>query len=65
MKQEIIDALIAHAKGHIEKHKINALNLMRNPAGIGEHGDIIDEIEKELKYIAEYDDQLAVLNKYF
>ena len=38
---------------------------MQRPAGIGEHGDVLTEIEKELKVIAEYDDQLEMLNKYF
>ncbi len=38
---------------------------MQKPVGIGEHGDILTEIEKELKVIAEYDDQLQMLDKYF
>ena len=38
---------------------------MQKPVGIGEHGDVLTEIEKELKVIAEYDDQLEMLNKYF
>ena len=29
------------------------------------HGDVLTEIEKELKIIAEYDDQIEMLNKYF
>ena len=33
--------------------------------GIGEHPDILEAIEKELKVIAEYDDELEMLNKYF
>jgi hypothetical protein len=38
---------------------------LKRAAGVGEHPDILEAIEKELKIIAEYDDQLAVLNKYF
>jgi hypothetical protein len=38
---------------------------LKNSAGVGEHPDIIEAIEKELKIIAEYDDQLSVINKYF
>tara|TARA_B100001094_G_C17653041_1_gene540578 strand:+ start:157 stop:393 length:237 start_codon:yes stop_codon:yes gene_type:complete len=60
-----IEAIIDHAKGHISKHKVNVEILMQRPSGIGEHGDVLTEIEKELKVIAEYDDQLEVLNKYF
>ena len=65
MRNEIIEALKAHAQGHIDKHKMNVEVLMQKPVGIGEHGDVLTEIEKELKIIAEYDDQLEMLNKYF
>ena len=61
----IFDALVKHAEGQIEKHKTNVEILMQKPVGIGEHGDVLTEIEKELKVIAEYDDQLEMLNKYF
>ena len=65
MREKIIEAVREHAKGHIEKHKMNVEVLMQKPVGIGEHGDVLTEIEKELKVIAEYDDQLEMLNKYF
>ena len=64
-RQLTIEAIIDHPKGHISKHKVNVEILMQRPSGIGEHGDVLTEIEKELKVIAEYDDQLEVLNKYF
>ena len=65
MRNEIIEALKAHAQGHIDKHKMNVEVLLQKAVGIGEHGDILTEIEKELKVIAEYDDQLEMLKKYF
>lgn len=65
MRNEIIEALKAHAQGHIDKHKMNVEVLLQKPVGIGEHGDVLTEIEKELKVIAEYDDQLEMLKKYF
>ena len=34
-------------------------------AGNGEHPDIIEAIETEMKQIAEYDDMLEMVNKYF
>ena len=61
----MIEALKAHAIGHIEKHKVNVEVILQKAVGIGEHGDILTEAEKELKVIAEYDDQLEMLNKYF
>ena len=65
MREQMIEALKKHAEGHIEKHKVNVEVLMQKPVGIGEHGDVLTEIEKELKIVAEYDDQLEMLNKYF
>ena len=63
MRSQIVEAVRKHAEGHIEKHKTNVEVLMQKPVGIGEHGDILTEIEKELKVIAEYDDQLQMLDK--
>ena len=65
MRNEIIEALKAHAQGHIDKHKMNVEVLLQKAVGIGEHGDVLTEIEKELKVIAEYDDQLEMFKKYF
>ena len=65
MREKMIEALKAHAVGHIEKHKVNVEVILQKAVGIGEHGDILTEAEKELKVIAEYDDQLEMLNKYF
>ena len=65
MKDKIVNALIAHAKGDIEKHKMNVEVYLNNPAGIGEHSDILEAIENELNMIAKYEDQITVIRKYF
>ena len=64
-RDNMIDAIKDHAKGHIAKHAMNVEVYLKNAAGVGEHPDILDAIEKELKVIAEYHDQLEVLEKYF
>ena len=61
----LLDAVRKHAEGHIAKHKANVLVYLNNPAGIGEHPDIIQAIEGELMEIAKYHDQLEMLDKYF
>ena len=38
---------------------------LKNSMMIGEHPDVMESVEKELKVIAEYDDQLEMINKYF
>jgi hypothetical protein len=65
MREEMINALKNHAVAHIEKHRMNVEVYLNNPVGVGEHSDIMDTIEKELNLIAEYHDQLEVLNTYF
>jgi len=65
MREAIISALKAHAKGHIEKHRMNIENLIQNNVGVAEHPDLLESVEKELKIITEYDDQIEMLNKYF
>ena len=65
MRKEILKASRLHFKSHIEKHKVNVNNLLRNGVGVAEHPDIMETIEKELGIIAEYDDKLEMLDKYF
>ena len=52
----MIEAMIKHAEGHIAKHKANVEVYFHNAAGVGEHPDILEAIEKELNIVAEYDD---------
>jgi len=65
MRDQMIKALLAHAQGDIEKHKANVEIYLANPAGIGEHSDIMDAVENELNMIAKYQDQIDVIQKYF
>ena len=65
MKNKLKEAFLSHADGHIKKHVANVEVLLNNPRGIGEHGDIINEIEKELNEVAKYEDLIKVMNKYF
>ena len=60
MRDQIINAIKQHAEGHIAKHKANVEVLLQKTAGIAEHPDTLETIEKELAIIATYDDQLAV-----
>ena len=65
MRDQMIKALLAHAQGDIEKHKANVEIYLSNPAGIGEHSDIMESVENELNMIAKYQDQIEVIQKYF
>jgi len=65
MREKLLEAFKSHAQGHIDKHVANVEVYLTNPAGIGEHPDIMEAIESEVKQIAEYDDMLEMVKKYF
>ena len=65
MREQLLTAFVSHAQGHVDKHVANVEVYLANPAGIGEHSDIIEAIEHEVKQIAEYDDMLEMAKKYF
>ena len=65
LKSHLLKAAKDHAVGHIEKHRMNAEVLLNNPVGVGEHGDIMEELDKEFMEIAKYHDILEVINGYF
>ena len=65
MRDTLIKALLAHAQGDIQKHVANVEVYLQNPAGVGEHSNIVEAIEQELNMIAKYQDQIDVINKYF
>ena len=65
MREQLIKALLAPAQGDIQKHVANVEVYLTNPAGIGEHSNIVEAIEGELDMIAKYQDQIDMINKYF
>ena len=65
MRNQIVSALLAHAQGDIQKHKMNVEVYLNNAVGIGEHSNVMEAIEEELNMIAKYQDQIDVINKYF
>ena len=62
LREDFINASRLHFKAGIEKHRVNVENLMCNAVGIGEHGDVMEEIEKELGEMADYADKLEMLD---
>ena len=65
MREQLIKALLAHAQGDIQKHVANVEVYFHNAAGVGEHPDILEAIEKELNIISMYHDQIEMLKNYF
>lgn len=65
MRDKLIEACESYLQGHIKKHCVNVENLLDNTVALAEHPDIVETIEKELDIIADYEDKLNVLHKYF
>ena len=65
LRTELLNASKTHFEAHIEEHRVNVENLLQNSVGIGEHGDIMDTIEKELEEMSKYHDLLEILSTYF
>ena len=65
MREQLIKALLAHANGDMQKHIANVEVYLNNPAGIGEHPNVVEAMEGELDMIAKYHDQIEVIKKYF
>ena len=69
MKELLISAARSHYMGLINKHISNVEVLLTNPMGISgvadKHQDIQEAIEVELGIIADYNDKLEVLQRFF
>ena len=58
-------ALEKKLQGEIEVAQANILVYTRNPAGIGEHPDVMAAIESEIDNIAKAHERIEVINHYF
>ncbi len=65
MREILLRGAKAYYIGLINKHISNVEVLLTNPTGIGEHQDIQASIEEELGKIADYNDKVEVLVKFF
>lgn len=63
--QLIIEAARKQAEGEIAVHQANIEVYKTMPAGIGEHSDVTEAVIAELNKLAEAEDRLAVIDKYF
>tara|TARA_R110000803_G_scaffold20188_1_gene52208 strand:- start:629 stop:832 length:204 start_codon:yes stop_codon:yes gene_type:complete len=65
MRSMMIEAARKHAEGALALHRANIEVYLTNPAGIGEHSDVMEAVQAELDKMAEADDRLEMLTKYF
>ena len=65
MRDKLLKSTESYLQGHIDRHVANLENLLENHVALAEHPDIVETIEKELDVLADYEDKLNVLIKYF
>jgi hypothetical protein len=61
----MLNALKSYYVGNINRHIANVEVYLRTTVGIGEHSDIQETIDKEIEKIAQFDDRLGMVMKYF
>ena len=59
----ILEALILKLQGEIAVAKANIDVYQKNPAGIGEHPDIVEAVETQVTKIAEAQDKIDTIIK--
>ena len=64
MREMLLSALKSYYVGHINKHIANVEIYLSRSAGIGEHSDIIEAMDKEIDCIEKYDSRLSMIIKY-
>ena len=65
IQDKLLKSTESYLQGHIDRHVANLENLLENHVALAEHPDIVETIEKELDVLANYEDKLNVLIKYF
>ena len=62
---ELLDALVAKYNGDVMSARANISVFQKNPAGIGEHPDLVAAIDTQIERIAHAEDKLSVLKDYY
>ena len=59
----MIEQLKTYYRGLMAKHALNIDVYLKNPAGVGEHPDIVEAIDMELTHYVDARDKLSVLEE--
>ena len=57
--------MIANAEGNLAVHKTNVEVYLQNPAGIGEHSDIVEAVIAEVEKMAHWQDVIDIIEEHF
>ena len=65
IRESMIKALRKKYEADVEEAKATAEIYLERPAGIGEHPQFIQELDKLMSKIAEAEDKLTIVNQLF
>jgi len=65
MRRQILEAVVRNAEGNIAVHETNVEVYLNNPAGIGEHSDVVEAVIAEIEKIAHWNDVIEIVDSYF
>ena len=60
--QEMLEALEQQYRGNIASARANVRVYLENPAGIGEHPDVVQALDTQIAIIADNQEKLDTLN---
>ena len=60
---DILGALVKKYEGDIAVHTANVQVYQENPAGIGEHPDVVHAMDEEISKLAEAQDKLSTVKE--
>lgn len=61
LKKKIAQGMMKMYEGQIAQAAANVEIYLSNPAGIGEHSEVLDAIDEQISKIAEAEEKLSVL----
>ena len=65
MEKDMLNALMLQYQAEIAKAKSNIRVYMENPVGIGEHPDLAAAVDSQIELIANAEDKINVLKRYY
>ena len=63
--RELVKSLVLRYQSEIQSATTTSLIYLKNPVGIGEHPQHLDELDEQIQKIAEANDKLETLCKTF
>lgn len=65
ISRELVKSLVLRYQSEIQSATTTSLIYLKNPVGIGEHPQHLDELDEQIQKIAEANDKLEALYKTF